>query len=79
VYSRDQGRRLLEIGGLRATEVTADHIFSYRIPDYVKYRYVKVWYFRWMPRWMFRSLERAAGWHLCMTAVPDPQKTAARS
>jgi len=39
----------------------------------VKYRYVKVWYFRWMPKWMFRALERTAGWHLCLTAVPGPK------
>jgi 2-polyprenyl-3-methyl-5-hydroxy-6-metoxy-1,4-benzoquinol methylase len=77
VYSRDEGRALLQAGGLRATEIRADHIFAYRIPDYVQYRYVKVWYFRWMPKPLFRALERMAGWHLCMTAVPDPSKAAA--
>jgi len=36
----------------------------------VQYRYVKVWYFRWMPKWIFRTLERMAGWHLLLTGVP---------
>jgi len=72
VYSRRQGRRLLEAAGLRAVDARADHIFPYRIPDYVQYRYVKVWYFRWMPRPIFRVLERMAGWHLLLTGVPMP-------
>jgi ubiquinone/menaquinone biosynthesis C-methylase UbiE len=50
-----------------------DHIFPYRIADYVQYRYVRVWYFRWMPQRLFRALERFAGWHLCLTAVADPK------
>ncbi|MGC9025813.1 MAG: hypothetical protein ACP5NB_13465 [Chloroflexia bacterium] len=52
----------------RVTEMWVDHIFPYRIPDYVQYRYVKVWYFRWMPKPLFRWLERYFGWHLCVTA-----------
>ena len=47
-----------------------DHIFSYAIPEYVQYRYKMVWYFRWLPRQIFRLLERCAGWHLCLTAEP---------
>jgi 2-polyprenyl-3-methyl-5-hydroxy-6-metoxy-1,4-benzoquinol methylase len=66
-YSRRSGRQLLEEHGFRVTETMVDHIFAYRIPDYVQYRYKKVWYFRWMPRPLFRLLERAFGWHLCLT------------
>ncbi|MGD1092399.1 MAG: class I SAM-dependent methyltransferase [Bryobacteraceae bacterium] len=73
VYSRGEGRQWLESHGLRVTETRVDHIFPYRIADYVQYRYVKVWYFRWMPQRLFRALERFAGWHLCLTAVPDPK------
>lgn len=69
-YSRKEGRRLLEEHGFRVTGVTVDHIFSYSIPEYVQYRYKKVWYFRWMPRSFFHALERAFGWHLCLTAKP---------
>lgn len=70
IYSRRQGAELLAHGNLRVVRSQVDHIFPYRIPDYVQYRYVRVWYFRWMPRFVFRALETLAGWHLLMTAVP---------
>jgi 2-polyprenyl-3-methyl-5-hydroxy-6-metoxy-1,4-benzoquinol methylase len=68
VYSRREGRRLLEAAGFRVRKVQVDHVFPYRIPDYVEYRYRKVWYFRWMPASLFRAVERQFGWHLCLTA-----------
>lgn len=68
VYSRAEGRRLLENHGFRVTDMRVDHIFPYRIPDYTQYRYVREWYFRWMPPPLFRWLEHQFGWHLCMTA-----------
>jgi 2-polyprenyl-3-methyl-5-hydroxy-6-metoxy-1,4-benzoquinol methylase len=68
-YTRAEGRELLEQHGFRVTKVEAEHIFPYRIPDYVKYRYVKEWYFRWMPEGMFRAMERRLGWHLLLTAA----------
>jgi 2-polyprenyl-3-methyl-5-hydroxy-6-metoxy-1,4-benzoquinol methylase len=66
-YTRGEGRRLLERHGFRVTDVRAEHIFPYRIPDYVKYHYVKEWYFRGMPRPLFRLLERRFGWHLLLS------------
>lgn len=54
--------------GFEVEEVFADHIFPYRIPDYVKYEYVKEWYFRYLPTSVFRQLEKKFGWHLCLTA-----------
>jgi SAM-dependent methyltransferase len=54
--------------GFRAEDVFVDHIFPYRIPEYVKYEYVKEWYFRFLPEKVFRALERKLGWHLCVTA-----------
>jgi 2-polyprenyl-3-methyl-5-hydroxy-6-metoxy-1,4-benzoquinol methylase len=69
-YSRAAGRKLLEDNGFLTTKAFVDHIFPYRIPDYAQYRYKKVWYFRWMPRWLFRSMERSFGWHLCLIAQP---------
>jgi len=66
-YTRHEGRQLLERHGFRVTDVRADHIFPYRIADYVHYRYVKEWYFRPMPRPLFRALERRFGWHLLLT------------
>ena len=59
-------RTLLE--GFKIREIRVDHIFPYRIPDYVQYRYVKEWYFGMIPERMFHWLERHFGWHLCVTA-----------
>jgi 2-polyprenyl-3-methyl-5-hydroxy-6-metoxy-1,4-benzoquinol methylase len=67
-YTRREGRGLLERHGFRVREVQVDHIFPYRVPDYVQYRYVREPYFRLMPPALFRSLEKRLGWHLCLTA-----------
>jgi 2-polyprenyl-3-methyl-5-hydroxy-6-metoxy-1,4-benzoquinol methylase len=67
-YSRREGRALLERHGFRVREACVEHVFPYRIKDYVQYRYVKAPYFRWMPQGLFRALEKRAGWHLCLTA-----------
>ncbi len=45
-----------------------EHIFPYRIPEYVKYEYVKEWYWRMLPENVFLRLEKTFGWHLCVTA-----------
>ena len=70
-FSRREGRKWLADHGFRVTGAMVDHIFPYSIPDYVEYRYKMVWYFRWMPRALFRALERGFGWHLCLTAKPE--------
>jgi len=67
-YTRREGRELLERHDFRVRDVQVQHIFPYRIRDYVQYRYVKQPYFRWMPQPLFRALERRFGWHLCLTA-----------
>jgi 2-polyprenyl-3-methyl-5-hydroxy-6-metoxy-1,4-benzoquinol methylase len=67
-YSRREGRELLERHGFSVRSTAVDHIFPYRIQDYVQYRYVTEFYFRWMPAGLFRALERRLGWHLCITA-----------
>jgi len=65
-YSKKTIGELLK--GFRITNKSADHIFPYRIPDYVNYRYKKVWYFRYLPSFLFHWLERRIGWHLLITA-----------
>jgi 2-polyprenyl-3-methyl-5-hydroxy-6-metoxy-1,4-benzoquinol methylase len=70
-YTRREGRNLVEDSGFRVTDVSVDHVFPYRIPDYVEYRYVKEPYFRWMPEPMFRAFERRFGWHLLVTAEAE--------
>lgn len=67
-YSRRAARKLIEAWGFRVTEMRVEHIFPYSIPEYVRHEYKKVWYFRWMPRPLFRLLERTIGWHLLITA-----------
>ena len=67
-YSRKEIEELLKRNDFTVSEMWVDHIFPYRIEDYIKYRYVKVWYFRYMPKRLFRWLERHIGWHLCVTA-----------
>jgi 2-polyprenyl-3-methyl-5-hydroxy-6-metoxy-1,4-benzoquinol methylase len=68
IYSRREGRQLLERHGFQVRDVQVEHIFPYRIPDYIQYRYIKEWYFRSMPMPFFRALERRLGWHLLLTA-----------
>jgi 2-polyprenyl-3-methyl-5-hydroxy-6-metoxy-1,4-benzoquinol methylase len=72
-YTKEELRELLGRYGFRVREMFVDHIFPWRIPDYVQYRYVKVWYLRWLPDAAFRRLERMAGWHLCATATYEPE------
>lgn len=67
-YTRREGRALLENHGFHVRKVEVEHIFPYRVPDYMQYRYVKEWYFRSIPRPFFRALERRFGWHLLLTA-----------
>ncbi len=68
-YTRHEMQDLLTFHGFTVTDMRVDHIFPYRIPDYVQYRYKKVRYFRLTPSGLFRWLERHFGWHLCVTAV----------
>ena len=54
--------------GFKIDDIFVDHIFPYQIPKYVKYEYEFEWYFRMLPRSVFRALERRLGWHLCLEA-----------
>jgi len=68
-YTKKEAIKLLENIGFKVVEVKVEHIFPYRIKDYINYRYVKVWYFRIMPESVFHWLESKFGWHLCITGV----------
>jgi len=70
-YSRRTVRDLLE--GFTVASAKVDHIFPYSIPEYKRYEYRKVWYFRALPANVFRWLERRLGWHLCVEARPNSQ------
>jgi ubiquinone/menaquinone biosynthesis C-methylase UbiE len=67
-YTRSEARELVESSGFRVQDLWVDHVFPYRIRDYVQYRYVREPYFRWMPEPLFRAFERRFGWHLLVTA-----------
>jgi ubiquinone/menaquinone biosynthesis C-methylase UbiE len=67
-YTRREARALVEGAGFRVRGLTVDHVFPYRIRDYVEYRYVREPYFRWMPDALFRRFERAFGWHILVCA-----------
>jgi 2-polyprenyl-3-methyl-5-hydroxy-6-metoxy-1,4-benzoquinol methylase len=67
-YTRGQACELVERSGFRVQDLHVDHVFPYRIRDYVQFRYVKEPYFRWMPEPLFRAFQRRLGWHLLVTA-----------
>jgi 2-polyprenyl-3-methyl-5-hydroxy-6-metoxy-1,4-benzoquinol methylase len=67
-YTRRSARTLVESAGFRIRDLHVDHVFPYRVDDYVHYRYVKEPYFRWIPEPLFHAFERRAGWHLLVTA-----------
>lgn len=69
-YTKREITKMLEACGLRVVQLSVEHIFPYQIEPYKRHEYKKVWYFRWMPKWLFHWLEHRIGWHLCVTAVP---------
>ncbi len=73
-FTRRGIRNLLERYGFRVMKMWVEHIFPYRISDYVQYQYAKVWYFCWMPKSLFQWLEQHFGWHLCVTAEVSRKK-----
>ena len=68
-YTRKSIQDLLK--GFEIINMKVDHIFPYKISEYVQYRYKKVWYFRWIPAQVYHWIEQNWGWHLCVTAKPE--------
>jgi len=68
IYSFKEVRRLMK--DFDVAKMYKDHIFPYVIEDYKKYRYKKVWYFRYLPCFLFRWLEKRLGWHTLIVAKP---------
>lgn len=68
VYSEKEVIELFSNNGLEITDLKVDHIFPYKISDYINYKYNKVWYFKILPHKIFRFLETKIGWHLLITA-----------
>jgi ubiquinone/menaquinone biosynthesis C-methylase UbiE len=68
-YSPRTVRDLLH--GFTVTSTAIDHIFPYRIPEYKRHEYRKVWYFAMLPQRVFRGFEKRFGWHLCVEATAN--------
>ncbi|MGH2400379.1 MAG: class I SAM-dependent methyltransferase, partial [bacterium] len=68
-YSRRRAAALLAATGFRVLQSDVDHIFPYRVGDYVRYQYAKAAPFNILPQGATRALERRLGWHLCVTAM----------
>ncbi len=68
-YTRRQIREMIESLGCRVRGMFVDHIFPWRISEYVQYRYRPTPFFAMLPPPVFRWLERHFGWHICVTAV----------
>ena len=77
-YTKKSLREWLERTGFAVEDMFVDHIFPYRVADYVQYRYVKSFPFNMLPNAVMRGLERRLGWHLCVTAHPAGQPQASR-
>lgn len=65
-YSAGEVRELLS--GLEVISIEKEHIFPWSIPYYVQHEYRKRRRYRWLPRPLFRALERTLGWHLLIRA-----------
>ena len=68
-YSGWEARNLLWDCGFKVKSIRKTHIFPWRISDYIEHRFVKCWYWRWMPDWLFHVLERIGGHHLLLIAT----------
>jgi len=68
-YTRREARELVERAGWRVTDLRVDHIFPYRVKDYVEGRYVKRWPWSWLGYETTRRIERRLGWHILITGV----------
>lgn len=65
-YSFSEIRKLFK--DFDIIDMRKEHIFPYKISKYVNYEYEKEWYFKLLPKKLFRCLEQKAGWHLLITA-----------
>jgi ubiquinone/menaquinone biosynthesis C-methylase UbiE len=65
-YTKGMARDLLRWFDIR--EMRVEHIFPYRVADYVRYRYRRAWPWCVVPHPLFRWLEQRIGWHLLIAA-----------
>jgi SAM-dependent methyltransferase len=70
VYSKEEVEVLLNKTGFTIVEIEQDHIFPYKLDEYLNYRYVRQDWFAAMPSEVFAALEKQLGWHLLVSAIP---------
>jgi SAM-dependent methyltransferase len=68
-YSFRDVKKLLSSCGFKVLRIEKTHIFPWKIDEYIQHRFVKCWYYRIMPSWLFRRLEHILGHHLLIRAV----------
>ena len=67
-YTKNEITLLFENAGLSITNIKQDHIFMYRIDEYIQYEYQLEPWFEVMPSDLRRSIEAELGWHLLIDA-----------
>lgn len=70
-YTRSSITELLQEAGYDVVDMYVEHIFPYVISEYKQGRLVKEWYWKIMPRRLFRWLEQHFGLHLLVIVVPS--------
>ena len=68
-YSKRQARAMLERHGFAIERMAVEHIFPWKVREYVQYHYVKAWPWKIVPDRLFRWLEHRMGWHVCIMAT----------
>ena len=71
-YTKDSARAMLERAGFCIESLDIEHIFPYKVTDYIKGQYVLAWPWNWLPGKWFNWLQHRLGWHLCITARKSP-------
>ena len=65
-------KRLLQ--GFSVTSMVKDHIFPYKVEEYVKYKYVLEDCWKNVSPEQFREYEKELGWHTLITASPTREE-----
>jgi 2-polyprenyl-3-methyl-5-hydroxy-6-metoxy-1,4-benzoquinol methylase len=66
-YSKQAVKSLLG-DRFQTLSIEKDHIFPYKIKEYVQYRYIKRFPWNITPNWLFRLFEKSLGWHVLIKA-----------
>ena len=65
-YTKEEVKELLN--KFEIVKIQQNHIFPFKIPEYIQGEYVKEDWFEKMPDELFAILKENLGWHLCITA-----------